>query len=98
MDAAAIVIGFAGRIAAALVYLLMLWVSVSAAIRRRSATPLILGTVARLGLFVLLGAALWWLRPEPAGLLAGVLGFVLTRTLVIRRVPSLPDGAFSKDA
>jgi NhaP-type Na+/H+ or K+/H+ antiporter len=98
MDAAAIVIGFVGGIAAALVYLLMLWVSVSAAIRRRSATPLILGTVARLGLFVLLGAALWWLRPEPAGLLAGALGFVLTRTLVIRRVPSLPDGAFSKDA
>jgi NhaP-type Na+/H+ or K+/H+ antiporter len=98
MDAAAIVIGFVGGIAAALVYLLMLWMSVSAAIRRRSATPLILGTVARLGVFVLLGAALWWLRPEPAGLLAGALGFLVTRTLVIRRVPGLPDGAFSKDA
>ncbi len=98
MDAAAIVIGFVGGIAAALVYLLMLWMSVSAAIRRRSATPLILGTVARLGVFVLLGGALWWLRPEPASLIAGVLGFLVTRTLVIRRVPSLPDGAFSKDA
>jgi NhaP-type Na+/H+ or K+/H+ antiporter len=98
MDAAVIVIGLVAGAAAALVYLLMLWMSVSAAIRQRSATPLILGTVARLGVFVLLGAALWWLRPEPAGLLAGALGFLVTRTLVIRRVPGLPDGAFSKDA
>jgi len=98
MDAAAIVIGLVAGVAAALVYLLMLWVSVSAAIRRRSATPLILGTVARLGLFVLLGGALWWLRPEPTGVIAAALGFLVTRTLVIRRVPGLPDGAFSKDA
>jgi len=98
MNVAAIMIGLAAGIAAALVYLLMLWMSVSTAIRRRSATPLILGTVARLGLFVLLGVALWWLRPEPASLVAAALGFLVTRTLVIRRVPSLPDGAFSKDA
>jgi hypothetical protein len=98
MNVAAIVIGLAAGVAAALGYLVMLWMSVSAAIRRRSAAPLILGTVARLGVFVLLGAALWWLRPEPASLVAGALGFLVTRTLVIRRVPSLPDGAFSKDA
>ncbi|RIA55072.1 ATP synthase subunit I [Dichotomicrobium thermohalophilum] len=98
MNVAAIVIGLCAGVAAALVYLLMLWLSVAAAIRRRSATPLILGTVARLGLFVLLGAVLWWLRPEPTSLIAGALGFLVTRTVVIRRVPSLPDGAFSKDA
>jgi hypothetical protein len=57
-----------------------------------------LGTVARLGLFVLLGGALWWLRPEPTSVIAAALGFLVTRTLVIRRVPTLPDGAFSKDA
>jgi F1F0 ATPase subunit 2 len=95
MSVMAIVIGLGAGIAAALVYLMLLWLSVAAAIRRRSPTPLIFGTAARLGLLVLLGAALWWLRPDPAGLLAGALGFVVTRTLVIRRVP---DGAFSKDA
>jgi len=98
MTVAAIVIGLAAGVAAALVYLAMLWLSVSAAIRRRSAAPLILGTVARLGVFVLLGAALFWLRPEPASILAGALGFLATRTLVIRRVPALPEGVFSKDA
>ncbi len=98
MNVAAIAIGLSAGIAVALFYLLMLWLSVSAASRWRSATPLILGTVARLGLFVLLGAALFWLQPEPVNLLAGALGFLVTRTLVIRRVPRLPDGAFSKDA
>lgn len=95
MSVMSIAIGLAAGAVAALAYLLMLWVSVSAAIRRRSATPLVFGTAARLGLLVLLGAAVWWLRPDPAALLAGALGFVVTRTLFIRRVP---DGAFSKDA
>ncbi|MFP4538774.1 MAG: ATP synthase subunit I [Dichotomicrobium sp.] len=98
MQVTAIVTGLAVGVAAALVYLLMLWLSVSAAIGRRSATPLILGTAARLGLFVFLAAALFWLRPEPAGLIAGALGFLVTRTLIIRRVPSLSDGALRKDA
>lgn len=98
MQVTSVVIGFAVGVAAALVYLLMLWLSVSASIRRRSATPLILGTAARLSLFVFLGASLFYLRPEPAGLVAGALGFVVARTLIIRRVPRLPDGALSKDA
>lgn len=98
MHIAAIVTGLAAGIAVALLYLLLLWVSISAAIRRRSATPLILGTAARLGVFVLLGAALFWLRPEATAIIAAALGFLVTRTVVIRQVPSLPDGAFSKDA
>jgi hypothetical protein len=98
MQIAAIMIGLVAGVAVALVYLLLLWVSVSAAIRHSSATPLVLGTVARLGLLMLLGAGLFWLRPEPTGIIAAALGFLVTRTLVIRQVPSLPDGTFSKDA
>ncbi len=98
MQIAAIMIGLVAGVAVALVYLLLLWVSVSAAIRHRSPTPLILGTVARLGLLMLLGAALFWLRPEAVSVLAAALAFLVTRTLVIRQVPSLPDGTFSKDA
>ena len=80
---------FTAGAAVSLGYALVLWMSAHAIVRQRSIAPLVTGVVLRLGLLIAAACALISTEPDSASVLAALLGFLVTRALVMAAVPGL---------
>ena len=79
---------FTAGAAVSLGYAFVLWISACAIVRQRSIAPLVTGVAIRLGLLIAAACALIWMQPDSTSVLAALLGFLLTRALVVAAVPS----------
>jgi hypothetical protein len=80
---------FTAGAAVSLGYALVLWMSASAIVRQRSIAPLVAGVAMRLGLLTAATYTLIATEPDSASVLAALLGFLVTRALVMAAIPGL---------